>query len=129
MFKTKDENIIGVIKNISTIAAKEKWVLTLDREEEALFYTSKNIPNNAELFQITDEYALYMDKEQKPYGLMIEYFGHNFIKHHPEFKKLSEDVFGKDEKETTVAHPKTDKKDDILVLKALLEKTLIAETV
>jgi len=68
----KKEQIIEAVKSIPTIAEREKWVLTLDQEEGALFYSPKIIPDDAELHQVTDEYALYLDKDLNPKGVMVE---------------------------------------------------------
>src|SRR3989344_3808358 len=61
--KNNKEKIINVVKNIPAIASKEGWVLTLDKDEGALFYAPKIMPNKTELFQITDEYAIYLDSK------------------------------------------------------------------
>jgi hypothetical protein len=122
----KKEQIIDAVKSIPTIAEKEKWVLTLDKEEGTLFYSPEMIPDNAELHQVTDEYALYLDKNHSPKGVMVEYYNVNFVKHHEGFEKLSSEIFkGKDSVKTI--DPNHTKKDNITFLKALLETTLIKE--
>ena len=109
---------------------KEKWVLTFDRDEGALFYAPNIIPKGSDLHQITDEYAVYLDKKFNPKGIMIEYYGVNFIKHHPEFEKITEKIFKKDNKEIeTIGVREINKKGEALVFKKLLETTLISEAV
>lgn len=125
----KNINILETIKNIPEVASKEGWVLTLDKDEGALFYSPEIIPNKTELFQVTDEYAIYVDKNYKPQGVMIEYYDVNFVKHHPEFKKISDEVFGKDKKITKKIKPSKTRNEDVQLLKALLEKTLIVESI
>lgn len=122
----KKEKIIEAVKNIPTTAEKEKWVLTLDREEGSLFYSPKSIPDGAELHQVTDEYALYMDKNFNPKGVMVEYYNVNFVKHHDSFKKLSSQIFKGKEKIQTI-NPAGKEKENATLLKALLESTLIKE--
>lgn len=122
-------NISEAIKKIPETAKKDSWVLTLDRDEGTLFYSPKNISDEAELYQVTDESALYIDKYSNPAGVMIEYYNLNFIEHHPEFKSLTDKVFGKKDKKdesTTVKDPK--KEDgDTLVFQSLLEKLIMVD--
>ena len=127
MSKIENGKLINAVRKIPSVAQKDSWVLTLDRDEGALFYAPKTISDKSELFQITDEYALYMDKAGSPEGVMIEYYGDNFVEHHPAFKKLSDTVFGKDDGEIKTIDPRKAKQSDAMVLKELLEKTLIAE--
>jgi len=132
MGKNQFKSIVESIKIIPDVAKKEGWVLTLDKDEGALFYSPEVIPNKTDLFQITDEYAIYVDKNYKPKGVMIESYGVNFIEHHPEFKKLSEEVFYDDNKTIEKINPTTakkDKKEDAKLLQSLLEKTLIVESI
>lgn len=128
--KVTDKNIMEAVKNIPSTAEREGWVFTLDREDEALFYAPKTILDKTELFQVTDEYAIYLDKDKNPQGVMIEYYGHNFIEHHPEFEILTDKIFGKKgENEVTVVDPQTNKRGNAAVLRALFERTLITEAV
>ena len=114
------------VKKIPEKAKKEGWVLTFDKDEGAFFYSPNIIPTNTELHQITDEYSIYLDKNFNSHGVMIECYGNNFVEHHPEFKKLTEDLFGdKKKNEIRVADPNKNK--EALTLKALFEKTLITE--
>ena len=123
--------IFEAVKKIPQTAEKEKWLITLDKDEGTLFYSPQTIPDGAELFQITDESAVYLDKNADPKGIMIEYYNFNFVEHHPEFKSLSDKIFGKAERGgTDVVVKNPEKKDgDVLLFKALLEKTIIAGVV
>ena len=117
--KIKNKQLIEAAKSVPIVAEQEQWVLTLDREEGTLFYSPDKISDRAELHQVTDEYALYLDKNFKPKGVMIEGFRENFLKHHRPFRKLSQEVFDK---------PATSKKNaKLALLTALLESTLIKE--
>jgi hypothetical protein len=128
MEKITKKQLIKAVKNIPQTAEREKWVLTFDKDEGALFYSQNSIPKETELFQITDEYSIYLDKKQNPKGVMVEYYCHNFIKHHPEFKDMTEDLFKKDKKEQMkVVNPHDNKIDDADVFRALFERTLITE--
>lgn len=116
------------VKKIPEKARKEGWVLTFDKDEGVFFYSPKVIPSGTELHQVTDEYSIYFDKNLNPRGIMIECYGNNFVKHHPEFEKLTKDLFGKEhEDEIKIVDPKRDKKGDATAFKALFEKTLITE--
>jgi len=124
----KMEQLIEAAKNVPIIAEQEGWVLTLDKEDGTLFYSPEEIPNDAELHQITDEYAIYLNKNLKPEGVMIEYFKENFLEHHePLIKELSQKVFeGKEN--LIVADPETDGKDGkAAIIAKFLESTLIKE--
>ncbi|MBI2099729.1 MAG: hypothetical protein HYT48_00090 [Candidatus Vogelbacteria bacterium] len=121
----KNKQLIEAVKNVPIIAEQEHWVITLDKEEGTLFYSPEKIPK-AELHQITDEYALYLDKNLKPRGVVVEYFKENF-KHHRVFDKLSKELFGGKE-EVVVIDPSSNKRNDKAVtLTALLESLLIKE--
>ena len=119
------KQIVDAVKNIPIVAEKERWVVTLDKEEGSLFYSPKTIPNNSKLHQITDEYSVYFDKDFNPKGVMIESYGKNFIKHHKSFQKLSSEVFD-DNKKISIAGSNKNKEKQSL-FKALLESTLIKE--
>ena len=123
----ESEKLIEAVKNIPLIAERDRWVLTLDKEEGSLFYSPAVIPSGAELHQITDEYALYLDKNSEPKGVMVEYYGENFIKHHKMFQSLTSAIFGGEGKIKTV-NPKSKKsKNNATLFRALLETTLIKE--
>lgn len=127
----KINKILEAVKKISTIAAKEKWVITLDKNEGTLFYSPRIIPDKTKLYQVSDEYALYLDKKFNPRGVMVEYFNYNFVKHHPDIGKLSKRVFeksGEKQNEEIVVSPSKNKDDDVSILRSLLEATLIAES-
>ncbi|MEK7516388.1 MAG: hypothetical protein AAB562_02220 [Patescibacteria group bacterium] len=127
MEKTNKEKLIEAVKNIPSIAKEEKWVLTFDRDEGALYYSPKIIPNNAELFQITDEYAIYFNKKYVPRGVMVEYYNQNFIKHHPEFETMTKAILGSDGQEKKMINSNKRSSQQTLIFKALFERTLVAE--
>lgn len=120
------ERLLKAIKQIPATAKKNGWVVTLDRNEGSLFYSPARIPSGTELFQITDEYALYVDKKNVPHGVMVEYFENNFMKRHEAFEALSEKLFNSP-KDVQVAREGNNKKGTLTIFKELLEKTLIVE--
>jgi len=123
--RIKKEKLLKAIKNIPTFAEREKWVLTLDKEEGTLFYSPKSIPDGVELHQVTDEYALYLDKNNDPKGVMVEYYAVNFLKHHNEIRDLSPEIFKSDKKINMVDPSKRNKKTKFF--QSILERTLITE--
>jgi hypothetical protein len=127
-FINTNKKLVKAVKNIPTTADLQQWVFTLDDEEGTLFYSPMKIPDNAELHQITDEYALYTDANLNPLGVMVEYYNVNFIKHHDLFEKLSLKIF-KGKEKVKVVDPKqvNGEKDTVQMFKALLERTLIKE--
>lgn len=123
--RIKKGKLLEAIKNIPTFAEKEKWVLTLDKEEGTLFYSPKSIPDGAELHQVTDEYALYLDKNNNPKGVMVEYYAVNFLKHHNEIKDLSSEIFKSNKKINIVDPSKRNK--EAKFFQAILEHTFLTE--
>lgn len=127
--KMTREQLIEIVKKVPAKAGAENWVLTLDRDEGTLFYSPVNIPAGTELFQVTDEYSIYVDKGLAPHGVMIEYYNFNFIEHHPEFKIMTPKVFADERKEVETVSVRGKRTEETTIFKALLEKTLIAEAV
>lgn len=126
----KKEKLLDAVRSIPNIADKEQWVLTMDKEEGTLFYSPEYMPDNVELHQITDEYAMYVDKDFNPKGVMVEYYNVNFVKHHDFFEVLSSEIFKGGDK-VEVIDPSSIKniedKKHAVFLKTLLERTLIKE--
>lgn len=92
MPKKKIENLIKQLERkapeISKIAEEEKWEFEYDRELDYLYLAPKKIPNSAQIFNLTDEYAVYALPNGDIKGLLIEYFRSNFVKHNREFEGL-----------------------------------------
>jgi len=127
MAKITKKIIQEEVKKIPDRAKKNGWVLTFDKDEGIFFYSPNIIPKNTELHQITDEYSIYLDKNLKSHGVMIECYNNNFVKHHPEFEEITRDLFGKKNEEIKIIDPSKNKNKDVITFKALFEKTLIAE--
>ena len=125
--KIKQGDIKEAVEKIPSRATKERWVLTLDRDEGTFYYAPKVIPSNTELRQITDEYAVYFDKNLEPKGVMIEYYDVNFIKHHNKIAKISKKVFGTGGKKTKTVDPTKGLKNEYMALKTILDSTLLDE--
>ena len=128
---TNSQKIFEALKKLPFVAEKERWLLTLDKNEGSLFYAPSQIPKGSELHQVTDEYAMYLDENNKPTGLMIEYFNVNFIKHHDIAAQMSKTVFessnSNQEEQTIVVDPKEKTNKSAFLLKAFLEKPLIQD--
>ena len=102
------EKIIEAVKNIPIVAEKNSWAIALDKDEGTLFYAPKNIPTNSELHQVTDEYAIYLDENLNPNGIVVEYFRANFLKHHELFKDVTQKVFGDGKSDNNVVTIKSE---------------------
>lgn len=117
-----------IIKELTERAKKQGWIFTFDRDEDVLFYSPEIIPNKAKLFSVNDEFSVYLDKQSNICGVVLEYCGNNFIKHHDEFtdyfKKLFNDGSAEEEK---VLDPNKTKNAEAKGFKALFERTLISE--
>lgn len=91
-------DIVRAAKAVPSVATQEKWVFTFDKDAGTFYYSPHRVSRNAQLYQLNDEMAIYMDKNtKKPEGVMIEYYQVNFLEHHKEFKPLSEAIFNNDE--------------------------------
>ncbi len=125
------EQLIEAVKNIPILAEKGKWAITFDKDEGALYYAPEIIPAGSQLHQITDEYAVYLDSDQNPQGVVVEYYRANFLKHHKSFTEVSSEVFdenGREDDEVITLDSKELKENKSAgILRALLESTLIKE--
>ena len=85
------KKILNFVSNFSNIAKKENWVARYDLDTKAFSFSSKKMPDDIYIKYFSDEFALYITKDNKIKGIFIEYCKNNFIKHHKEaisFKKL-----------------------------------------
>lgn len=121
------KRLIEAVKNIPIVAEREGWAITLDTDEGALFYAPKVIPSGSELHQVTDEYALYIDKNSDPAGVVVEYFQGNFLKHHETFEDVASKVFDEQGKVVSIPADKLKTNKNMEIFRALLETTLIKE--
>ena len=121
------EQLIEAVKDIPVIAKRDAWAITLDKDEGALFYAPKVIPSDSALHQVTDEYALYIDKNSHPAGVVVEYFRGNFLKHHEVFEDVASKMFDQKEKTVTIPADNHNANKNVEIFKALLETTLIKE--
>ena len=119
--------LLHLISNLSTVAERDKWAITLDKDEGALFYAPKVIPSDSALHQVTDEYALYIDKNSHPTGVVVEYFNGNFLKHHETFGDIASKFFEQKDKIITIPADKLKQNKNAEIFRALLETTLIKE--
>ena len=124
--KVSDEELVDIVKDMPRVAKENDWVFSFHKDEDALFYSPEIVPDDTELFQVTDEFAVYLDKEKQLQGVMSEYFGHNFVKHHQDIQKLVDKVFD-DKDEIDEVDPQKEENDEVVIFKGLFEKTLIAE--
>ncbi len=134
MVKTQNEiDIKEVLKQIPAIAEKESWLFAYDADEGAFFYSPERITGDAELYQVDDEYSIYLNKNNKPEGLFIECYDANFIEHHKELKEISKELFKinsrKSNDSVITINPHKYFSDDkkISAFKKLFEKTLMIE--
>jgi hypothetical protein len=120
------KQLIEVVKDIPVVAEKDKWIFTFDKDEGALFYAPKIVSPKSELHQITDEYAIYLDVNQKPSGVVVEYYKENFLKHNRILSDADKKMFKSSNKKEVVVKPKS--KDEV-IFQALFEKNLIQQAV
>lgn len=122
------QKLIEAIKEVPLAAERDGWVFTFDAEEGALFYAPQVVPMNATLHQVTDEYAVYLDDNLKPHGVVVEYYKANFLKHHEIFNKIDAKIFTVSSKHpVVVVDPKSNKEEAVTIFKALFENNLIKE--
>ena len=112
---------------VPQIALREDWVFTLDNDEGNFYYSPKVVDNDAKLYQVTDEYAIYLNSALKPCGVMVEYFNDNYVEHHPAIKRMGKTLFV-GPKDTIVINPASSKrKKDTQAFKLVFESFLITE--
>ena len=117
-----------IIKELTKRAKKQGWVFTFGRDEDVLFYSPETIPNGAKLHSVNDEFSVYLDKKQKICGVVLEYCGHNFVKHHDEFVGYFKELFENNAKEDEkVIDPSKTNDTTVKTFRALFERTLISE--
>jgi len=120
------EKLINAVKDIPLVAEKDKWVFTLDSEEGSLFYAPSTISSNSQLHQVTDEYAVYLNDQLVPQGVVVEYYKANFLTHHKIFEEISNKLFKSFNDEIVVVDPKPSN-EEATIFQALFEKNLIKE--
>ena len=121
-----NKKLITAIKDIPIIAEKDRWVFTFDKEEGSLFYAPKIIARNSALHQVTDEYAVYLDTNLKPSGIVVEYYKENFLKHNIILSEADKKMFKSSKKGEIVVKPKS---KDEFIFQALFEKNLIKQAI
>ncbi len=67
-------------------AKKEGWVTSYDKLADALYVTPKSMPNGTSLYNITNEYAIFVTPSANVKGIFIENYSSNFVKHHTNFE-------------------------------------------
>lgn len=118
----------AALLDLPLVARSEGWIFTLDSDDGTFFYSPRVIPTQAELYQVTDEFAIYLDRDLKPRGVMIEYYDHNFIEHHPEIKKLSEELFKETDDETIIINPSASRTSkQVKKFQEVLQSTILHE--
>ena len=126
--QTDNEALLDAITIFRDVAAEEGWQITLEKDEGALFYSPEEIPAGSVLRQVTDEFAIYVDDKMRPRGVVIEYFGDNFMEHHPKIKQLNS-LFEKNDGSEDIVITRNELESDkqAKAFKELLESTLFLE--
>lgn len=89
---TKNRKIVDFIYNFGGIAKKEKWTPKYDKDTDSLAFIAPNLSDDTRISYIDDEIALYFDENKEIRGIFIEYFTSNFVKHHKELNKVTQDI-------------------------------------
>ena len=124
------ETILDAAKLIRCQAEKDRWEITLDRDEGALYFSPKRIPDDAKLFRATDEYSVYLDSANRLKGVMIECYGTNFVKHHEQFEEITREIFENKQtrsKPVVVLKKSSEKRE--MTFRKMLEDALVADSV
>ncbi len=117
-----------IIKELTARAKKQGWIFTFDKDEDVLFYSPEIIPDKAKLHSVNDEFSVYLDKKSNICGVVLEYCGHNFIKHHDEFTGYFKKLFsGGSKEDEKILDPNKTKNTEVKSFTALFERTLISE--
>ena len=122
----KKEEVQEIVKQLAVKARENDWVFYLDKIDDTLYYSPSTVPNGAELYQVTDEFAVYLGKNRDLQGVAIEYYSNNFLSEHKSLKKLTEDVFILSNNVQEISLQK-DEDEQISLFRDLFERTLISE--
>lgn len=102
--------MLEFICNLSDIALNEQWVTHYDAESDTLAVRNPVLSENVRKEYITNEFAFYLEKNDNPEGIFIEYFVSNFVSHHKDFKYILKDIKKKEKKEAFFELSKKDTK-------------------
>lgn len=75
------EKIEKQLRDLLSVAEKNQWRLSYDKFLDCLYISEKFIPQSTQLYTVGGEYTLYIGKNSKVRGIMIEYFNSNYLKH------------------------------------------------
>jgi len=80
------------VANFSEVAKKEHWISHYDTDTDSISVRTPRLSYDSEKRYLNDEFAFYLNKENKVEGIFIEYFMNNFISHHADIKELKKEI-------------------------------------
>ena len=86
------KEILHFIHSFSEVAKKEKWTSHYDTDNDSLAIRMPKLSRDARKKYFNDEFAFYINKQNKVEGVFIEYFVSNFVSHHKDFKKVIKEM-------------------------------------
>lgn len=86
------KNIVDFARNFSSIAKKEGWISNYDTETDTIAVRAPRLSASAEKKYVNDEFAFYLNRNNKVEGVFIEYFMANFVAHLQDVKELKKEL-------------------------------------
>jgi hypothetical protein len=86
------KNIVDFARNFSSIAKKEGWISNYDTETDTIAVRVPRLSSSAQKKYVNDEFAFYLNHDNKVEGVFIEYFMTNFVTHLDDVKDLKKEL-------------------------------------
>lgn len=86
------KNIVDFARNFSSIAKKEGWISNYDTETDSIAVRMPRLSASAKKKYVNDEFAFYLNRDNKVEGVFIEYFMTNFVTHLDDVKNLKKEL-------------------------------------
>jgi hypothetical protein len=86
------KNIVDFARNFSSIAKKEGWISNYDTETDTIAVRVPRLSSSAQKKYVNDEFAFYLNRDNKVEGVFIEYFMTNFVTHLDDVKDLKKEL-------------------------------------
>ena len=86
------KNIVDFARNFSSIAKKGGWISNYDTETDSMAVRVPRLSPSAKKKYINDEFAFYLNHDNKVEGVFIEYFMTNFVAHLEDVKNLKREL-------------------------------------
>lgn len=119
------KNIVDFARNFSLIAKKEGWISNYDTETDTIAIRAPRLSSSVKKKYVNDEFAFYLNRDNKVEGVFIEYFMTNFVTHLQDVKDLKKGLVKEIKKKREVSSVVTFKTSETKKIVPELESVLI----